>query len=187
MDIIDTFIQVKYTEQKKFNLFGNGIAKLSPQLQVKLCLKAELVLISANPATHPPPPPQPPPPPGKVYFSTFFSESWPSNLTGVYQDPNWKTTSTFWQMEDDLNYLENGRRPQFFGKWKTTSIFLENGIQPQFRTQIGRRPQLFGKWKTTSIFWKMEDDLNSLENGRRPQFCWKMEHDPNSKVNGRWP
>ena len=24
----------------------------------------------------------------------------------------------------------------------------------------GRRPQLFWKWKTTSITWKMEDDLN---------------------------
>ena len=58
----------------------NPIAKLSPQLQVKLCLKAELALISANPATHPHPPP---PPPGKVYFPTFFSESWPRNLTGV--------------------------------------------------------------------------------------------------------
>jgi hypothetical protein len=44
-------------------------------------------------------------------------------------------------MEDDLSFLENGRRPQFFFKWKTTSILL-----------------------------KMEDDLNSFENGRRPQF-----------------
>ena len=32
----------------------------------------------------------------------------------------------FWKMEDDLNILENGRRPQYFGKWKMTSIFLEN-------------------------------------------------------------
>ena len=32
------------------------IAKLSPQLQVKLCLKAELALVSTNPATHPPTP-----------------------------------------------------------------------------------------------------------------------------------
>jgi hypothetical protein len=38
---------------------------------------------------------------------------------------------TFLKTEDDFNYLENGRRPQF----------LENG----------RRTQLFGKWKTTSI------------------------------------
>jgi hypothetical protein len=35
------------------------------------------------------------------------------------------------KLEDDLNFLANERRPQFFGKWKTTSIL-----------------------------WKMEDDLN---------------------------
>ena len=33
-----------------------------------------------------------------------------------------------------------------------------------------RRPQFFCKWKTTSIFLKMEDDLNFLENGSQPQF-----------------
>ena len=37
----------------------------------------------------------------------------------------WKTTSVFWEMEDDLKFWENGRRPQFLGKWKTTSIFLK--------------------------------------------------------------
>ena len=26
--------------------------------------------------------------------------------------------------------------------------------------QNGRRPQYFGKWKTTSISWQMEDNLN---------------------------
>ena len=60
-----------------------------------------------------------------------------------------------WYMEDDLNILENGRRPQYFLN--------------------GRRPQYFWKWKTTSIFlkleadlniFKMEDDLNIFENGR---------------------
>ena len=47
-------------------------------------------------------------------------------------------------MEDDLH---------FFLKWKTT--------------------QYFGKGKTTSIFWEMEDSLNILENGRRPQYFGK--------------
>jgi hypothetical protein len=28
-------------------------------------------------------------------------------------------------MEDDLNIFENGRRPQSFFKWKTTSILLK--------------------------------------------------------------
>jgi hypothetical protein len=44
------------------------------------------------------------------------------------------------EMEDDLNILENGRRSQALGKWKTISIFT--------------------KGKMTSIFLQMEDDLN---------------------------
>ena len=37
----------------------------------------------------------------------------------------------FFQMKDYLNILANGRRPQYFGKWKTNSTY-----------------------------WKMEDDFN---------------------------
>ena len=44
-------------------------------------------------------------------------------------------------MEDDLNFFENGRRPQFFLKMEDDLKFL-----------------------------KMEDNLNYFENGRRPQF-----------------
>ena len=49
-----------------------------------------------------------------------------------------------WQMEDDLNFFENGRQPQLKGEWKVTSsirstedylnVFL-NGKQPQFLTR----------------------------------------------------
>ena len=39
-----------------FSVMGGDIAKLSPQLQVKLILKAELALISVNPGNHHPPP-----------------------------------------------------------------------------------------------------------------------------------
>ena len=49
-----------------------------------------------------------------------------------------------------LNFLENGRRLQFFRKWKTTSIFRK--MEDDFN--------FFGKWKMTSFVWKMEDDLN---------------------------
>ena len=61
-------------------------------------------------------------------------------------------------MEDNLNIIENGRQPQYFWKWKTTSIFLkmeddlnifDNGIRPQYI---------------------MEEDLNISENGRWPYF-----------------
>ena len=59
-------------------------------------------------------------------------------------------------MEDDLNYFTSKRRPQYFDKWKTTLPF----------------------------FLQMEDDLNILENGRRPHF-FQMEDDLNILENGR--
>ena len=43
-------------------------------------------------------------------------------------------------MEDDLNFFENGRLPQFLVKKEYNLICF--------------------KWKTTSIFLKMEDYLN---------------------------
>jgi hypothetical protein len=53
-------------------------------------------------------------------------------------------------MEDDLNFVQNGRPPQYFGKWKMTSIFRQ-----------------------------IEDNLNILANGRLPQYFGKMEDDIN--------
>jgi hypothetical protein len=50
-------------------------------------------------------------------------------------------------MEDDLMILENGRRPQDFGKWQTTSIL-----------------------------WKIGDDINSLIKGRQPQNFGSGRH-----------
>jgi hypothetical protein len=41
------------------------------------------------------PPPPPATPPEKVYYPAFLSECKPSFLSGVYYDPNWKTTSYF--------------------------------------------------------------------------------------------
>ena len=58
----------------------------------------------------------------------------------------WKTTSILSQMEDDINFISNGRRPQ-----------------------------LYFKWKTTSILFQMEDDLNLFSNGRRPKLSFHME------------
>ena len=57
------------------------------------------------------------------------------------------------------------------------------GIQTQFFFANGRGPQYFGKWKmtsiTTSIFWEMKDDLNNelsiLENERQPQYFGKRD------------
>ena len=69
------------------------------------------------------------------------------------------------KLEDNLNFLANGRHPQYFGKWKTTSIFWKIEDDLIF----------WGKWKTTKYFWKMEDDLNLKEIGRQPQFKRKCK------------
>jgi hypothetical protein len=63
----------------------------------------------------------------------------------------------FKKMEDDLIFFKNGRRPQSFGIWQMTSIFI--------------------KWKNSSIFGEMEDDLNIYPNGRRPHF-WEDGKQP---------
>ena len=47
-------------------------------------------------------------------------------------------------MEDDLIFNINERRPNFFGKWKTTSIF---------------------KMEDNLIFLLMEDNLNGFSDG----------------------
>jgi hypothetical protein len=69
----------------------------------------------------------------------------------------------------------NGRRHQFFSlhffKLKMISSFVKfktNSSFGKWKTTLR-----FGKWKTTSIFWKMEDYINILENGRRPEYFGK--------------
>jgi hypothetical protein len=78
----------------------------------------------------------------------------------------WKTTSTFQEMEDDLNFSGNGRRPQFLNEMEDDLQFSGNGRRPKFQEMEnnlnisgnGRQLQFFRKWKTTSVFQKMEDD-----------------------------
>ena len=68
-------------------------------------------------------------------------------------------------MEDDLiflnerwpQYYENGRQPQLFRKWKTTSIFLK--VEDDLIFII-----LFFKRKMTSLYLRMEDDLKKYKN-----------------------
>ena len=66
---------------------------------------------------------------------------------------NWKTTSHFLLMEDDL---------KFVCKWKTTSIVLQ--MEDDLNLFIHGRLPICCKWKTTSIVLQMEDDLNVLVN-----------------------
>jgi hypothetical protein len=95
-------------------------------------LKAELALISLNPAFY-----------GKWETTSVFGKwkqpkfvaKWMTTFKG-----KWKTTSIFRKvednpnlkkMEDDLHFMENGRRPKFFDEWKTTFF---NVRQPQWKT-----------------------------------------------------
>ena len=75
-----------------------------PQLQVKLNLKAELVLFSIKPA---------PPPPHHSQPGKFISQQFSVNVDQVSSQ----------ELEDDLNLLANGRQPHIFGKWKTNYIY----------------------------------------------------------------
>ena len=71
------------------------------------------------------------------------------------------------------------KQPQFFWKWKMTSI-LKNGLRPQFfgkwKTNI-EDYLIFWKWKTTSFYfvgrwpqyYENGSNLNFLENGRLPK------------------
>ena len=92
------------------------------------------------------------------------------------------------KMEDNLIFSKQKitticrwKRPYFFKKWNTTSIFFENGRQskffwngrrPQFFWKYGRWPQFFWKWKTTLILSTerqpdsihFEDDLKVCSN-----------------------
>ena len=46
------------------------------------------------------------------------------------------------KLEDDLNFLKNGRRPPFFDRMEEDLNFKENGRQLKF----------LGEWKMTLIF-----------------------------------
>jgi hypothetical protein len=76
--------------------------------------------------------------------------------------------------EDDLNFISsNGRLPQYFGRWKTTSILwkMEDNFKIyQKEDTFSIMTYKFSKLKTTSIFWPMRDNLNILANGRRPEY-----------------
>ena len=54
------------------------------------------------------------------------------------------------KMEDELNFWQNGRRPQYFGKMEDDLNCKINGRRPQFK-ENRKRPQFEGKGKTTSI------------------------------------
>jgi hypothetical protein len=86
-------------------------------------------------------------------------------------------------MEDNLNILVKRRRPQYFGKWKTTSVLwqmdddlnileLENNLNI---LENGRQPKYIRKLNSTLQFWQMEDDLNNLAERSSTQYIGKWK------------
>ncbi len=66
------------------------------------------------------------------------------------------------EFEDDLIFLVNGRRPQFWGKWKTTSVFVEMEDDLNFQSK-----------SDLNYLSNLEDERNFNINGRRPQLLGK--------------
>ena len=63
------------------------------------------------------------------------------------------TISNFCQMEDDLNFFSNGRRPQLFFKWKTTPFF-SNRRRPQILFLIRKTISSFHlNWRQPQLFF----------------------------------
>ena len=79
-------------------------------------------------------------------------------------------------MEDDLNCQQNRRQPQYYTKWKTTSIF--NKMEDKLKVEEDLIP--ICNLNTTSVIllkWKMTSMLG--QNRRQPQRNNKMEDDLN--------
>ena len=91
-------------------------------------------------------------------------------------------------MEDDLTFSGDGRRPHYFWKWKTTSIFQEMEDDLNFswnKRHINssgnwRQPLIFWKWKTTRVFriWKTTKVFRKLKttslSANVKYFHWPM-------------
>jgi hypothetical protein len=54
------------------------------------------------------------------------------NGRGPHYFRQWKTTSIFQTMEDDLNFSESGKRSEFSRKWKTIFFFTYSWASAKF-------------------------------------------------------
>jgi hypothetical protein len=67
-----------------------------------------------------------------------------------------KDNLNFYQLEDNLIFLINGRRPQLFQMEDNLNVL--NKGQPKYSYEWKKTSNVF-KWKTTSISLKSKDDL----------------------------
>ena len=83
------------------------------------------------------------------------------------------------KLEDNLNFLENGKRPQFFVKIEDDLNLRKMEDDLNFKEKKNNlNVKVCGRWhQFFHLFLKMKDNLNFEENGRRPQI----------KENGRRP
>ena len=128
----------------------NIIAKLSLSFKSSLAWRLRLALFliypaSTRPAGRPPGRPAARNSSEKASTEQNLDKEPYMNVVG----PNLEDELNGWQMEDDLNFLPNGRRPPFFGKWKTTSIFWQ--IEDNLNHLLKKDNLIFWKMKGTSI------------------------------------
>ena len=89
-----------------------------------------------------------------------------------------------YKIEDVISFSADGRWPQYFWKWKTTSIFQEMEDDLNFsgnKRHINssgswRQPLVFWKWKTTRVFriWKTTKVFRKLKTtsiSANVQYC----------------
>ena len=77
-----------------------------------------------------------------------------------------KDNYNFWEMEDNLDILENGRRPHFLNNMEDNLNFL-------FFVN-GRRLQPLGKMKDgLNLVGQMEDNYNFYAKWKTTSICWQ--------------
>ena len=88
-----------------------------------------VVLLSVRKTTTPPPPPNQVPFHFKPLPGNLGKWILVSILILTQLEETRKTTLIFLKMEENLNFFENGRQPQFFGIWKKKIFFwLEDNL-----------------------------------------------------------
>ena len=99
----------------------------------------------------------------------------------------------FLKIEDNPNFFENGRQQAVLDN--IGSCFSVCNLILTQLDEIWKMTSIFFKMEDNLIFWKIENDLNCLENGRQPQLFWNLkttsnfnenEKQPHFFLNGRW-
>ena len=75
------------------------------------------------------------------------------------------------KLEDHFNFLVKGRRPQFFVKWKTTSIFLYTEDELKFLAN-GRQLHLFVNGRQLQTFNTGNTKTKTISTSGKAVLAW---------------